>query len=102
MGSPAPVSCNASPSAEAIFTITPPGCGKYGSVAWATADGTATAGSDYVAASGVVTFAAAPANMVVVTAGFEFDVPVRFDTDLLDITMDIERLGSIAANGSAN
>jgi uncharacterized protein (TIGR02217 family) len=48
-------------------------------------------------ATGVVTFAAAPGNGVIVTAGFEFDVPVRFDTDRLDITMDIERLGSIAS-----
>jgi uncharacterized protein (TIGR02217 family) len=47
--------------------------------------------------TGVVTFAAAPANGVIVTAGFEFDVPVRFDTDLLDVTMDIERLGSIVS-----
>lgn len=47
--------------------------------------------------TGVVTFAAAPAAGVVITAGFEFDVPVRFDSDLLDVTLDIERLGSIAS-----
>jgi len=29
--------------------------------------------------------------------GFEFDVPVRFDTDRLDVTYDIERLGSISS-----
>lgn len=45
--------------------------------------------------TGVVTLAAAPAPGAVVTAGFEFDVPVRFDSDLLDVTLDIERLGSI-------
>lgn len=38
-----------------------------------------------------------PGPGVVVTAGFEFDVPVRFDADRLDVTMDIERLGSITS-----
>ncbi|WP_439527829.1 phage distal tail protein, Rcc01695 family [Pannonibacter sp.] len=45
--------------------------------------------------TGLVSFAAAPAAGVAITAGFEFDVPVRFDTDMLDITLDLERLGSI-------
>lgn len=45
--------------------------------------------------TGLVSFAAAPAAGVTITAGFEFDVPVRFDTDMLDITLDLERLGSI-------
>lgn len=31
--------------------------------------------------TGIVTYVTAPAAAVVVTAGFEFDVPVRFDTD---------------------
>lgn len=47
--------------------------------------------------TGVVTFAAAPGNGVAVRAGFEFDVPVRFDSDTLDVTLDIERLGSITS-----
>ena len=47
--------------------------------------------------TGTVTFAAAPGNGVIVQAGFEFDVPVRFDTDMLDVTLDIERLGSISS-----
>ena len=47
--------------------------------------------------TGVVTFAAAPASGVIVRAGFEFDVPVRFDSDTLDVTLDFERLGSITA-----
>ena len=47
--------------------------------------------------TGVVTFAAAPALGVTITAGFEFDVPVRFDTDTLDVTLDFERLGSITS-----
>jgi len=48
-------------------------------------------------ATGLVTFGAAPAAGVPVTAGFEFDTPVRFDTDTLDVTLDLERLGSIAS-----
>ena len=47
--------------------------------------------------TGVVTFTTAPGNGVIVRAGFEFDVPVRFDTDMLDVTLDIERLGSITS-----
>lgn len=48
-------------------------------------------------ATGLVTFTTAPAAGVAVTAGFEFDVPVRFDTDALDVTLDLERLGSITS-----
>jgi uncharacterized protein (TIGR02217 family) len=33
------------------------------------------------ATTGIVTFAAAPGAGVAITAGFEFDVPVRFDSD---------------------
>lgn len=47
--------------------------------------------------TGLVTFAAAPAAGIAVTAGFAFDVPVRFDSDALDVTHDIERLGSITS-----
>lgn len=47
--------------------------------------------------TGLITFATAPAAGVAITAGFEFDVPVRFDTDALDVTMDLERLGSITS-----
>jgi uncharacterized protein (TIGR02217 family) len=35
----------------------------------------------------VVTVAEAPGEGVAVTAGFLFDVPVRFDTDRLDIEL---------------
>src|SRR5690606_22650562 len=47
--------------------------------------------------AGVVTFASAPTAGVAITAGFAFDVPVRFDTDTLDVTLDLERLGSITS-----
>jgi uncharacterized protein (TIGR02217 family) len=47
--------------------------------------------------TGVVSFDAPPGAGVAITAGFAFDVPVRFDTDTLDVTLDIERLGSITS-----
>ena len=47
--------------------------------------------------TGQVTFATAPASGVIVSTGFELDVPVRFDTDQLDVTHDLERLGSITS-----
>jgi uncharacterized protein (TIGR02217 family) len=49
------------------------------------------------ATTGVITFTIAPASGVAIRAGFEFDVPVRFDSDTLDVTLDFERLGSITA-----
>ena len=45
--------------------------------------------------TGVITFDAAPASGAVITAGFEFDVPVRFDTDRLDIALSRFRAGDI-------
>tara|TARA_R110000868_G_scaffold12110_7_gene58712 strand:- start:11025 stop:11651 length:627 start_codon:yes stop_codon:yes gene_type:complete len=49
------------------------------------------------AASGMVTFAEAqtPPESAVVTAGFAFDVPVRFDTDFLEINLSAFEAGSI-------
>jgi uncharacterized protein (TIGR02217 family) len=47
--------------------------------------------------TGLVTFGSAPGAGVPVSAGFEFDTPVRFDTDTLDVTLDLERLGAIAS-----
>jgi uncharacterized protein (TIGR02217 family) len=47
--------------------------------------------------TGVVTFDTAPEAGIAITAGFSFDVPVRFDTDALDVTLDLERLGSITS-----
>ena len=34
---------------------------------------------------GVITFVAAPASGAILTAGFEFDVPVRFAEDVLEV-----------------
>ena len=47
--------------------------------------------------SGIVTLPAPPTTGTILTAGFEFDVPVRFDSDDLPVTLDIERLGSITS-----
>lgn len=38
--------------------------------------------------NGEITFASAPLNAEVITADFEFDVPVRFDTDRLSASLD--------------
>ena len=48
-------------------------------------------------ATGLLTFTGPtlPAGNAAIRAGFEFDVPVRFDTDELPVTLDIERTGSI-------
>ena len=47
-------------------------------------------GSSYTAdnTNGQIIFNTAPANGVAVTADFEFDVPVRFDTDHLSASLD--------------
>lgn len=54
-------------------------------------------GTDFSAdhTTGVVTFAVAPGDGAAVTAGFEFDVPVRFDTDFLDINLAAFEAGSV-------
>jgi uncharacterized protein (TIGR02217 family) len=48
-------------------------------------------------ASGAVTLDAAPATGTAVTAGFEFDTPVRFDADRLDVTLESFEAGRMAA-----
>jgi len=46
-------------------------------------------------ATGQVTFAEAPDIGAIITAGFEFDVPVRFDTDRIVISMASFKAGEI-------
>jgi len=46
-------------------------------------------------ATGLVTFVAPPPAGAVVTAGYAFDVPVRFDTDELDIDLSAFEAGAI-------
>jgi uncharacterized protein (TIGR02217 family) len=38
--------------------------------------------------TGIITFTTAPANTVLVSSDFEFDVPVRFDSDALTVRAD--------------
>lgn len=47
------------------------------------------------AATGVVTLAEAPAEGASVTAGFEFDVPVRFDTDRIQVSVSGFEAGEV-------
>jgi uncharacterized protein (TIGR02217 family) len=54
----------------------------------------ATSGWSVDVTTGVVTFTTAPATGVVVTADFDFDVPARFDTDQMEITIETYELGS--------
>jgi uncharacterized protein (TIGR02217 family) len=46
-----------------------------------------TSGWSVDLATGVIGFTTPPANDAAVTAGFLFDVPVRFDTDRLDVEL---------------
>ena len=48
-------------------------------------------------AAGVVTFATAPTCGATVTAGFLFDVPVRFDADRLDVALEGFDAGRVVA-----
>jgi uncharacterized protein (TIGR02217 family) len=47
------------------------------------------------ATTGLVTLTAAPASGAAVTAGFRFDVPVRFDTDYLEVDLTAFAAGAI-------
>lgn len=48
---------------------------------------------DLDAASGIVTFRSPPERGAAITAGFEFDVPVRFDTDRIQTSVASFRAG---------
>ncbi len=84
----------ASGSQTWVRTITKP---VAGSVTVALNDASQASGWSVDTTTGVITFTTAPGLGVAITAGFEFDVPVRFDTDALDVTLDLERLGSITS-----
>lgn len=47
------------------------------------------------AATGLVTLASAAASGVAITAGFRFDVPVRFDSDYLEVDLSAFAAGAI-------
>lgn len=59
--------------------------------------GVATEAFDVDLTTGQVTFAEAPEPGVVVTAGFRFDTPVRFDTDRIEMTLESFEAGRVAA-----
>ena len=54
----------------------------------------ATSGWSVDTTTGLVTFSIAPAVGVQVTADFDFDVPVRFDSDQMDVTIETYQLGT--------
>lgn len=58
-----------------------------GSVTVAVNGVTQSSGVSVDTTTGIVTFVTAPAASAAITAGFEFDVPVRFDTDTLSINL---------------
>lgn len=68
-----------------------------GSVLIAVAGAVKTEGTDFSveATNGLVTFASAPPMGASITAGYAFDVPVRFDTDYLDINLGAFDAGAV-------
>ncbi len=50
---------------------------------------------DVDTATGIVTFHDAPGDGAVITAGFEFDVPVRFDTDIIQTSVASFQAGDV-------
>ena len=46
-------------------------------------------------ATGLITLTAVPGEEDVITAGFEFDVPVRFDTDRIQVSVASFRAGDV-------
>ncbi len=54
----------------------------------------ATSGWSVDTTTGLVTFTTAPGSGVQVTTDFEFDVPVRFDSERMDVTIEAYQLGS--------
>lgn len=60
-------------------------------------DGVETSAFELDATAGLVTMGGAPHNGAVVTAGFEFDTPVRFDSDRIEVTLESFNAGRMAA-----
>lgn len=60
-------------------------------------DGVETGAFSADAATGLVTLDAAPGEGAAVTAGFEFDTPVRFDADRIEVTLETFEAGRMAA-----
>lgn len=68
-----------------------------GSVLAAVGQDALTLGDDYTvdATTGIVSFKRAPETGAEVLAGFEFDVPVRFDTDLIQTSVASFKAGEL-------
>ena len=68
-----------------------------GSVRVAIARDEKVAGQEFTvdAATGIVAFATPPDRGTVITAGFEFDVPVRFDTDRIQTSVASFQAGDV-------
>jgi uncharacterized protein (TIGR02217 family) len=66
-----------------------------GSIRIAIDGGEVMAGYTLDTVTGIVAFSAPPAAGMSVTAGFEFDVPVRFDTDFLEVDLAAFEAGVI-------
>jgi len=60
-------------------------------------DGTPTAAFAVDTTTGMVTFDSPPGVGVAITAGFEFDTPVRFDAERIDITLEGFDAGRVVA-----
>ena len=68
-----------------------------GTVVVAVAGVLQAAGTDFTcdATTGLVTFASAPAAGAQITAGFEFDVPVRFEADRISVSVSSFEAGEV-------
>lgn len=60
-------------------------------------DGVETSAFELDATAGLITMGDAPHHGAVVTAGFEFDTPVRFDSDRIEVTLESFNAGRMAA-----
>lgn len=58
-------------------------------------DGLITSDFSVDSLTGRISFAEAPPQGAIITAGYEFDIPVRFDTQQLDISLDSFGAGEI-------
>jgi len=75
-----------------LRTITKP---VAGTVRVAVAGVEQTSGITIDSTTGLITFDSAPATAAAITAGYEFDTPVRFDTDSLSINLSNFAAGEI-------
>lgn len=69
----------------------------FGTVSVGVSGTSVSEGSDFSIdmATGVVTFDVPPATGAIVTAGFEFDVPVRFDSDAIQVSVETFQAGQV-------